>query len=80
MEAAGFTHIEVSLEEAPVSFSRAPAYAEFVSCVCLRHHLARLDPARQNAFVDALTRLAEADDPPLTLDYWRLNIDARRNR
>jgi hypothetical protein len=30
------------------------------------------------SFVSELTLAAEADEPPLTLDYRRLNIDAAR--
>jgi trans-aconitate 2-methyltransferase len=78
LERVGFTNVNVSLEEAPVAFPSPEAYTEFVSCVCLRHHLARLPLARHEAFTSALMRLAEADDPPLTLDYWRLNIEAQR--
>lgn len=78
LERTGFGKVTVWLEEAPVAFPDAPAFADFVSCVCLRHHLARLPPSRHGEFTDALTRLAETDSPPFTLDYWRLNIDAVR--
>lgn len=78
LERTGFSRVTVWLEEAPVAFPAAPAFAEFVSCVCLRHHLARLPPSRHGEFTGALTRLSEADNPPFTLDYWRLNIDAVR--
>ena len=79
LERIGFTKVNVWLEEAPAAFPDADSYTEFVSCVCLRHHLARLPQARHKEFAGALARLAEADDPPLTLDYWRLNIEAQRN-
>jgi hypothetical protein len=29
-------------------------------------------------FIDRLTALAGNDDPPFTLDYWRLNMSARK--
>jgi len=29
-------------------------------------------------FMDRLTEQAALDSPPFELDYWRLNIDARR--
>ena len=79
LERAGFTNVNVWLEEAPATFPTPEAYTEFVSCVCLRHHLARLPQARHQAFTSGVTSLAAADDPPLTLDYWRLNIEARRD-
>jgi trans-aconitate 2-methyltransferase len=78
VQAAGFKNIDVSLEPAPTTFSAAPEYAEFVSTVCLRHHLERLSPDQRQEFVHRITEMAAADDPPFTLDYWRLNIDARK--
>jgi trans-aconitate 2-methyltransferase len=77
---AGFGDVDASLEAAPVTFAEPAAFAEFVACVCLRHHLERVPPGRRAGFVSRLTREAEGDDPALTLDYWRLNIDARRPR
>ena len=75
---AGFRAVEVSLEPAPTGFSGADAFGDFVSTVCLRHHLDRLPVSRRAGFVAQVTDLAAADDPPFTLDYWRLNIDARK--
>jgi trans-aconitate 2-methyltransferase len=74
----GFTSLHVWMEAAPVSFHDADAYAEFITCVCIRHHLDRLPESLRNPFALELTRAAEADDPPFTLDYRRLNIDALR--
>ena len=78
LEAAGFSGVKVWLEEAPTSFADADLYSEFVSTVCLRHHLARLEPAGRDRFMRVLVEQAATDDPPYTLDYWRLNIDARK--
>lgn len=75
---AGFRDVSASLEAAPVTFGGEAAFAEFVACVCLRHHLDRVPADRRAPFVSRITRDAEGDDPALTLDYWRLNIDARR--
>ena len=77
---AGFTGIDTWLEEAPVTFSDASAFRAFVSTVVLRPYLPRIDgEERQTAFVDRLVDLAGRDDPAYTLDYWRLNIIARRS-
>ena len=46
LSAAGFTGIHVWLESTPTSFPDAVQYSEFVTTVCLRHHLARL-PGRE---------------------------------
>ena len=78
LERAGFIDLEVSLEPAPTPFPDAQGYADFITTVCLRHHLHRLPESKRPLFVDRLTRLAAADVTPFTLDYWRLNIDARK--
>jgi trans-aconitate 2-methyltransferase len=75
---AGFVDVDAHLESAPVTFDDASAYADFISCVCLRHHLEHLPAELKDEFTSALTRAASTDDPPYTLDYWRLNISARR--
>lgn len=78
MLAAGFVDITVWLEAAPTPFRNAAEYQDFVTTVCLRQHLVRIPVADRAAFLREVTMLAAADDPPFTLDYWRLNIDARR--
>jgi trans-aconitate 2-methyltransferase len=79
LAAAGFTAIETSLEPAPTTFSDAPAFSEFVQSVVVRAHLDTLaDEADCRAFMGQVTALAADDDPPFTLDYWRLNLAATR--
>jgi trans-aconitate 2-methyltransferase len=78
LEAAGFGDIRVWLEPAPTTFADADAFSEFVSTVCLRHHLERIDQDDRPMFLQRIASLAAGDDPPFTLDYWRLNIDARK--
>ena len=78
MQAAGFVDINVWLEAAPTPFKDAAEYQDFVTTVCLRQHLSRLPSVERPGFLREVTLLAAADDPPFTLDYWRLNIDARR--
>lgn len=78
LASAGFTHVEVWLESTPTSFKDAGAYEAFVTTVCLRHQLARLPDKPRRTYLDRLVRLAGDADPRYTLDYWRLNIDARR--
>ena len=58
----------------------AVKYADFVSCVCIRHHLERLPLQLRDRFTQDLTALAARDVQPYTLDYRRLNIDARKAR
>jgi trans-aconitate 2-methyltransferase len=78
LAAAGFQDIDVYLEDAPTPFADAEAYREFVATVCVRHHIAPLPPPERKMFLNELTIAAAADPQPFTLDYWRLNIAARR--
>ena len=78
LQAAGFIGIDVSLVPAPTRFDTPERFAEFIASVCLRHELARLTPDLRDPFIDELTIMAAADEAPLTLDYWRLNIAARK--
>jgi trans-aconitate methyltransferase len=76
---AGFIDVRTSLEPAPIVQPTRAAFVEFVSHVICRPHLARLaDPSDRDAFMDALATLAAADTPAFELDYWRLNIEARK--
>ena len=75
---AGFVDVNVWLESTPATFPTAAAFAEFISCVCVRHHLECLPAGLRDGFTAELSTMAEEDDPPFTLDYWRLNADARR--
>lgn len=77
---AGFTGIDVALVPSPRRFDEAATFAEFIACVCLRHQLDRLPVPDRDVFVETLTEQAATDDPPFTLDYWRLNIRARKGR
>ena len=78
LAAAGFAGVETSTHPAPVTFATAGEYEDFLACVCVRHHIAQLPIAAQGPFVKALSAQAAADDPPFTLDYWRLNLAATR--
>jgi trans-aconitate 2-methyltransferase len=78
---AGFVDIVTSVEPAPVMQPDAAAYREFVANVICRPFLACLpDETLRDRFMDALTTQAAADSPAFELDYWRLNMDARRAR
>jgi trans-aconitate 2-methyltransferase len=75
---AGFRAVETSLEPALIVLEDLPKYSEFVRTVILRQHLERIPDAElRRAFVGALARQAKSDDPPFSLDYWRLNLEAK---
>ena len=78
LEAAAFIEVDVALVPAPTQFESPDTYAEFIGAVCLRHELARLPGALREGFVAELSTMAATNDPPFTLDYWRLNISARK--
>lgn len=75
----GFEEPRAWLEESPTPFPDAAAFRRFIQSVVLRVHLEHLpSETLRSQFLDALVAQAEADQPPLTLDYVRLNIEARR--
>ena len=78
LTAAGFVDIEIALEPAPTGFADRDSYGEFVACVCLRRQLDLVPANLREAYLQPLVDLAAADRPAFTLDYWRLNIDARK--
>ncbi len=79
LERAGFTGIETSVHASPVQQPDASAYREFVEHVICHPHLAYLpDGSLRARFMDRLTEAAALDSPPFELDYWRLDLDARR--
>lgn len=76
---AGFSDVRVWLEEAPTPFPDAAAFSEFLRSVVLRPHLARLpDEALRARYLETLVQQAAGDQPPYMLDYWRLNLEARK--
>lgn len=75
---AGFVEIETSVEAAPTVLSNAQHYNEFVRSIILRRHL-RILPREElrSEFMARLTEQAATDDPPFSVDYWRLNLRGR---
>lgn len=75
---AGFIKVETSVEAAPTVLDSASQYNEFVRNIILRRHLANIPSEERRAdFMAELTRQASDDDPPFSLDYWRLNLQGR---
>ena len=72
LAAAGFTDAQCWLEEWPVEPDEPE---EFIRTVCMGHHLERMPEDLRPQYVE---RVWERVPKPLTLDYVRLNIDARR--
>jgi len=79
LRAVGWVDVETNLEPAPVVFEGPEQFAEFIETVVLRPYLAYLPSAElRTQFVEAVTSQAARDVPPFELDYWRLNLHARR--
>jgi trans-aconitate 2-methyltransferase len=78
LDRAGFVEVVTSLEPAPTVLHDAQQYSEFVSHIILRQHLKRIPDEHLRAqFMSRLTEAAGTDDPPFSLDYWRLNLTGR---
>ena len=76
---AGFVDVDTNLEEAPTTLATEADYREFVTTVIYHPHLERLpDAALKQAFIDRVTELSSTEPVPFTLDYWRLNMQAKR--
>ena len=76
---AGFVDIDTSVEAAPTALPDATRYHDFLTTVIFRDHLEYLPTeGLRRAFVDELTRQAAGEEVPFLLDYWRLNLQARK--
>lgn len=75
---AGFEDVSSSLEAAPVTFSSAEQYRDFLKAVILHPYLERLPLPLQTELAAEMVRQAASDHPPFVLDYWRLNMGGRR--
>lgn len=79
LKKSGFVDIDTSLEEAPTTLASEADYREFVTTVIYHPHLDRLPEASlRRDFIDRVTELAANEPVPFTLDYWRLNMQARK--
>jgi trans-aconitate 2-methyltransferase len=79
IQRAGFVEVQTGLEPASTVMEDRRHYIEFVTTVIVRAHLDRLpDRDLQAQFVSELADQAAMDDPPFLLDYWRLNLSARK--
>ncbi len=76
---AGFVEVETGLEPALTVMGGRRQYEEFVRTMIVRAHLDRLPGAElRGQYVSQLADLAARDDPPFLLDYWRLNLAAKK--
>jgi trans-aconitate 2-methyltransferase len=78
LAAAGFVDVVTGLEAAPTTLASEADYREFVTTVIYHPHLSRLPEALRPRFIDEVAARAAVQNPPFTLDYWRLNMQATR--
>jgi trans-aconitate 2-methyltransferase len=75
---AGFVAVETSIEPAPTVLDSAEQYSEFVHNIILHRHLENIPTEELRAqFIARMTEIAAEDDPPFSIDYWRLNLRGR---
>ena len=78
LKRAGFIQVETSLEPALTLLDRPGQYRDYLKTFILHRHLERIpDPGLRDSLVEELTRQAANDNPPYSLDYWRLNLGGR---
>ncbi|MFN8630631.1 MAG: methyltransferase domain-containing protein [Chloroflexota bacterium] len=76
LEAAGFTDIDVWLNDEPTPIEPGEPLRDYLRTVVLGAHLERLPEDRREPFVDAVA----ANMPLPSIDYVRLNIVATKKR
>ncbi len=76
---AGFVEVKTWLEPSPQQFPGPAEFSRYLGTVTFHRHLERLPaPELREQFLDRMARLAAKDDPPFVMDYWRLNMSARK--
>ena len=79
LAAAGYTGVRTWLESAPVVLPDRDTYRAFLSTVTCARWLERLDSdALRERFLDRFVAAGATDEPPWSLDYVRLNLEAVR--
>ena len=72
-------HDRINVRNGGMERAHVPPRMVAVTNVICRHQLARLpDEELRSRFMDVITEQAANDSPPFELDYWRLNLDARK--
>lgn len=77
LRAARFERVETSMEQASFNVASHQEFQQYLRTFVLHRHLELLpDDTLRSAFVEKLADASAHDDPPWTLDYWRLNLRA----
>jgi trans-aconitate 2-methyltransferase len=78
LEAAGFEDARAWLAAAPAHFDDVAAAGEFLRTVVVRTHSELMAPDTADAFAREVARRSADADGTVTVDYVRLNMEARR--
>jgi trans-aconitate 2-methyltransferase len=79
LRAVGFQDIHTNTEPAPFSVSNSQEFQSYLRTFVLHRHLELLpSELLRQRFPQQLAELCSHDNPPWTLDYWRLNLRARK--
>ena len=75
----GFIDVDTGLEAAPFVAPDSGQFRDYLRVFVLHRHLELLpSDAVRHKFLDDVVTACGKDDPPWTLDYWRLNLRARK--
>lgn len=79
--AAGFEEVRTDLEPGAFAVSTSQEFQDYLRTFVLHRHLQRLpeEPLRHD-FIREIADVSANDQPVWNLDYWRLNLRARRPR
>jgi len=79
LRAAGFVEVETGLEAAPFTVADGRQFQDYLRTFVLHRYLELLpSEALRQRFLNHVAESCGHDDPPWTLDYWRLNLRARK--
>jgi len=77
LRAAGFERVETGIEQASFAVPSAEEFKAYLRTFVLHQHFELLPTEElRSEFEQKLADMAAHDDPPWTLDYWRLNLRA----
>ncbi len=77
LQQAGFQDVHVWLEDSPQHFDDAKALQDFARTVVLSRHVAALPEHKRDDFVAQVVTRVRDQEGSYSLDYVRLNMDAR---
>jgi trans-aconitate methyltransferase len=80
LQRAGFSEADAGLEAAPTPMPDEQTFRQFCAAVTLHPYLERVPQELRQSFLDPIAQEFAHDRPAYMLDYWRLNIFARKPR